>query len=72
MVIKLANLCEWHLITATMMQLDGYVKVDICFRTRELENLKVVIILIHMFAIQVKSFYNKSKSQLLYGGSFVG
>lgn len=54
------------------MQLDGYVKVDICFRTRELENLKVVIILIHMFAIQVKSFYNKSKSQLLFGGSFVG
>lgn len=40
MVLKLANLCEWHLITATMMQLGGYVKVDICFRTRELENLK--------------------------------
>ena len=72
MVLKLANLCEWHLITATMMQLGGYVKVDICFRTRELKNLKVVINLIHMFTIQVKSFYNKSKSRLLFGGSFVG
>jgi len=38
----------------------------------EQENRKIemVIILIHMFAIKVKSFHNKAKSQLLLGGSF--